>query len=494
MTNKNQFITQKPESIILQQYIAYYYFYKSSSSEKKHTHIFYPNYKNALTIYKHSAIKKIANNSYHSYPDKKINSYHYIDSVGEHHKADKILKVLEALGEGEINWGIIDFDLNRIGGVNKYEGIRLGAGIHTSKKFSKWFSIGGYGAYAFKDETEKYGADINFLFDERNDIEFNIAYAKDVVEPGVVDFQEYKIPTFSTAGSRRLFNLERMNNSEKIEARFQFRTVRYLKIYLFANQEKVDVTNGYFYKEQSNNNITLEDKDYTFNEVGVEFRYAFKEKMVKTVSKIYPILSKYPILYAKIEQGLKNFEGEYEYTRLTFRAEKRFYIKNLGHPKFYIETGLINGKVPQHKLNSSLGTMSLENSWKSMSVSTENAFETMLPYEFFSSEYVHFHFRHSFGSLLLKIKKFEPEFVITSSVDFSGLSYEDDHGGVDFKTMEKGYYESGLVINHILKISAFSFGIGAFYRYGPYRLEKASDNLAVKLSLGVVIPKKFKFK
>lgn len=423
--------------------------------------------------------------------EKEINSYHYIDSLGKHHKFDKKLKILEALGEGKINWGIIDFDLNRIINQNKYEGFRLGVGLHTSKKFSKWFSVGGYGAYAFKDKEEKYGADINFNINRRNNIEFNVSYAKDVAEPGVVNFQDYKTPAFSTAGNRRFFNLERMNNSEKIEARFQFRTARYLKVYLFANQEKVGVTNGYFYRQKIEN-ITIEDKDYTFNELGVEFRYAFKEKVVKTVSGTYPKISKYPILYAKIEQGLKNFEGEYEYTRLTFRAEKRFYIKNLGHPKLYVETGLINGSVPQHKLNSTLGTVNLNNSFKNPSVSTENAFETMLPYEFFSSEYVHFHFRHSFGSLLFKYKKFEPEFVLTSSVGFGALSHKEAHGGVDFKTMEKGYYESGLVINNIVRWYYFSLGAAGFYRYGPYSFVKSSDNLAIKLSLGFVIPKKSK--
>ncbi|MBL4667972.1 MAG: carboxypeptidase-like regulatory domain-containing protein [Flavobacteriales bacterium] len=423
---------------------------------------------------------------------KEINSYHTIDSLGKHYHFDKKMTLLESFSVGKINWGIIDFDLNRFLNDNKYEGIRLGAGLHTSKKFSKWFSVGGYGAYAFKDKKEKYGADLNFIIHKRNNIEFNVAYVKDVAEPGVVNFQGYKTPTFSTAGNRRFFNLERMNNIEKIEARFQFRTARYLKINLFVNQENVNVTNRYFYKSRDANNALIESQRYKFSEIGIGFRYAFKEKVVKTTSRTYPISSKYPILYAKVEQGVKNFEGEYQYTRFTFRAEKRFYIKNLGHPKFYIETGLINGRVPQHKLNSSLGTMNLESSWKSISISTENAFETMLPYEFFSSEYIHFHFRHSFGSLLFKVKKFEPEFVITSSIGFGALSYEGAHSGVDFKTMEKGYYESGLVINNIIRWYYFSFGVGAFYRYGPYSFDKSSDNLAVKLSLGFVVPKKFK--
>jgi hypothetical protein len=50
--------------------------------------------------------------------------------------------------------------------------------------------------------------------------------------------------------------------------------------------------------------------------------------------------------------------------------------------------------------------------------------------------------------------------------------------------MEYGYYESGLVINNILKFNFSSFGVGAYYRYGPNKLPKASDNFAVKMSIG----------
>ena len=403
------------------------------------------------------------------------------------------MALFESLSDGKLNWGIIDFDLNRLIGANKYEGARLGGGFRTSNKLLKWVSVGAYGGYGLKDKTEKYGGDINFTINRRNDVGLKFSYQKDIAEPGVVDFSDYKISMFSTAGNRRLFNLDRMNNSEKAEARFQFRTAKYLKVYTFINQESVTVTNDYFYKYRDQNDVLVSAQKYTFNEVGAEFRYAFKEKVIKSGDKKYSVRSKFPILFAKVEHGLKDFDGEFEYTRLTFRAEKRFFIKNLGHPKFYIETGIINGKVPQHKLNSALGTMNLNNSIKSIRVSTDNAFETMLPYEFFSSEYVHFHFRHSFGSLLFKYKKFEPEFVLTSSVGFGALSYAGTHAGVAFKTMEKGYYESGLVINDIVRWYYISLGAGAFYRYGPYRFSKSSDNLAVKLSLGFVIPKKLKF-
>ena len=53
--------------------------------------------------------------------------------------------------------------------------------------------------------------------------------------------------------------------------------------------------------------------------------------------------------------------------------------------------------------------------------------------------------------------------------------------GIDFKTMDKGYYEAGLSINDIYKSLTGSFGVGAYYRLGPYMEAKPINNLMIKL-------------
>jgi hypothetical protein len=417
---------------------------------------------------------------------KEQNTYHIIDSLGKAENLDRMVGGLESLLTGKIMWGPISLDLNRFVAFNQYEGFRLGAGLHTNQRVSKWFTVGGYGAYGFKDKEFKYGGDVDFLVNKRNDISLNFSYQNDVAEPGVTQFYDYKIPLLSSAASR-VYYLSRMNKVEKIEARIKFRTFRYLKVYVYGNQETVEVTNDYFFKKRVDANTFLRDQFYTFNEIGFQFRYAYKEKVIKTLSGKYPKPSNYPIIYAKVEQGITALDGEYQYTRYTLRAEKKFHINNLGKPSFSIEAGLIDGRVPQHKLNSSLGTFRP----RSFMIASENTFETMLPYEFFSSEYINFHFRHSFGSLLLKIKKFQPEFILASSVGFGALSYQGFHGGETFNTMEKGYFESGLIINKIINqllgVNLSSFGVGAFYRYGPYKLAKISDNIAVKMTFSFTL-------
>jgi hypothetical protein len=49
--------------------------------------------------------------------------------------------------------------------------------------------------------------------------------------------------------------------------------------------------------------------------------------------------------------------------------------------------------------------------------------------------------------------------------------------------MEKGYFESGILINNLLNQWFFGIGVGAFYRYGPYSLNKTIDNFAFKFTI-----------
>jgi hypothetical protein len=91
--------------------------------------------------------------------------------------------------------------------------------------------------------------------------------------------------------------------------------------------------------------------------------------------------------------------------------------------------------------------------------------------------------KQDFGSLLFKTKQFNPEITLVTNIGFGKLRNPEKHNNLEFNTMEKGYYESGILINNILKTTIFGYGFGIFYRYGPYAFNKTSDNFAYKLTL-----------
>ena len=48
--------------------------------------------------------------------------------------------------------------------------------------------------------------------------------------------------------------------------------------------------------------------------------------------------------------------------------------------------------------------------------------------------------------------------------------------------MEKGFFESGLMLENLLNATYYKLGVGIFYRYGPYAKEKTADNFSYKLT------------
>jgi hypothetical protein len=412
--------------------------------------------------------------------EREKNTYHFIDSIGEKNHFDQKLKWFETLMTGRLNWGIIDFDINRIIDYNDYEGIRLGAGIFTSKKVSKWMNVGAYSAYGFKDKAIKYGGEANFFIQERNEIALRLFYQNDVVEPGSFTF--FEPPRVQSSENLRKIYISRKNEVETFGMSGKFRTLRYLKVYPYVSYEYVKTTNDYVFYKKDDLLLTAPYKDFTFNEIGVGLRYAYKEKVAKSLSKQYALGTKYPVVYAKISQGTSFYEGTFNYTRVTVKTDKTFKIKNIGRPSFSLSAGSVIGNIPYYKLFNFNGVFTPNK----FALSIDNSFETMLPYEFIADQFFAFHFRHSFGSLLLKAKRFEPELIIRSSVGVGSLSNRYSHQNITFNVPEKGYFESGLQINNLLKMNFSGFGVGVFYRYGPYAFSESIDNLAIKMTFGYV--------
>ncbi|MEM7110751.1 MAG: DUF5686 family protein, partial [Bacteroidota bacterium] len=103
---------------------------------------------------------------------KEVETYTYLDSLMEAKNVDGILTILSGLPEKKIHLGYVDLNLNRAIDINEYEGFRLGMGLSTPDRLSRFFELGGYWAYGFKDGVDKYGGylDIHILNTNRLDL------------------------------------------------------------------------------------------------------------------------------------------------------------------------------------------------------------------------------------------------------------------------------------------------------------------------------------
>lgn len=110
-----------------------------------------------------------------------------------------------------------------------------------------------------------------------------------------------------------------------------------------------------------------------------------------------------------------------------------------------------------------------------LTIAGKNSFETMYFNEFFSSRYAFLQVKHGFKRMTL-FKKVKPSLVLVSRMGWGTMQKPEQHIGIDFKTLENGYFESGIELNKIFK----GFGLSGFYRYGPNQLPNFENNIAIK--------------
>lgn len=411
-----------------------------------------------------------------SLSQKEINTYDFVDSVSKEANLDKAAKTFESLITGKIPWGYIDLDINRFLKYNSYEGFALGAGLHTNDRVSQVFKVGGFVRYGFKDKAFKYGGDLGVIVYYPWDLSVNLEYENDVSETsGITYFDDQ--PGFFKPEYFRDFLVKKMDLNEFYKVSVGFRALKYFEFDAAMIKSSKEVTDDYQYAI-SDQNIKVLFNEFDFTEARFGFRYAYGEKFIQNLRKKLSLGTDYPIVWFQYTRGIKGFlNGDFDYNRYDLKVEKSFYIKYLGKASFKVAAGYVDADIPYTNLYNGNGA------YRTFTIFAENSFATMRMNEFLSNKYGALYFTHNFENLLYKGKKFKPEFAIATNIAFGNLDFKNSHMNIDYKTLEKGYYESGLQVNKLLNLQLYTLGLAFYYRYGPYSLPDGWDNLAVKFTL-----------
>jgi len=402
-------------------------------------------------------------------------TYHVIDSLGKAANFDRLMRSTETFISGKIPFKFVDIDLNRIIHFNDHEGLRLGLGLTNNDKISKRIIVGGYFAYGFKDNVFKYGAEASYNFLDRHDFSFGVNYFNDVLESGQISY--YELQGFLSDAYFRRYMIIWMDKTINKKAFVRFTSLKYLKTEISLSQVSKSVTNNYAYSNNLNNDSLLLT-NFNFTELGIDLCYSYKEKFIKTTRYKLSMGTKYPIIWFNYIRGFNNLlGGEFNYNRFDLKIKKSFFINGLGTPSFQFQAGYIDGDLPYSNLYNGIG------SYRQFTIAAPNSFETMRMNEFLSNRYAALFFTHSFGKLLFRFKKFSPEIALATNACIGELNNKSKHYNVDIHTCDKGYLESGLLINNIINTSLYGLGFGAFYRYGYYALPTFKENIAFKFSL-----------
>ncbi len=421
----------------------------------------------------------------HELDKRELQTYHFIDSLGKEINLDRKMKTFEALSTGLIPMGPVSFDLKRLLSFNDFEGWRLGGGLRTNDRITEKMNLGAYAAYGFKDKHWKYGGDLLVHIYPKRNAWLKLLYENDVMELGGNQFKK-NISGFNFNSVYPIF-ISRMDQREKYEAQLNARVIGNLTAQVFGNHQFVKTFSDYYFIQHPSEQIQLHTRDFQITETGIQLRYAPGEKLVRLSNRELRLGGRYPVIHMRYTKGWNGvINGDYTYDRWDLSIEKTFKILNVGEFSVSTTAGYVPNNVPLSLLYNAQGTNNLDYQKKWIGIAGPNSFETMHTNEFQHSEFVVVHLRHNFKQLLIKTEKFRPQFVLVHNMMWGNMRFPQSHN-FTVKTTEKGYYESGLQIDGLLRSGITSFGIGAFYRYGPYHQVKQIENFAFKLTAAYVL-------
>ena len=414
---------------------------------------------------------------------KDHNTYKMYDRLPE-----KIRKVMSAainyptyLAQGKLPVGLIDIMLPYVLRFNQYEKIRLGLGISTNDRISSAMSVEGYVGYGFGDKAIKYGGGIRIKPIKNNDLKFSLLYMQDVVESGL----EVWPSVFSFTRSGEVFRkilIRRMDSVERYSFGVEMRPFRKTWMKIQMATEKRNPTFS------SVNEGIFSGKHFQASIAEAAFQYVPHETIVHSNHHFLSTGQSYPIFQLLISKAFRSINSStISFFKTSFKLEHRFITRNFGKADFYINAGKVWGKaIPYSYLYYSKGIKTDE----SVSLFLPGQFQTMKMYEFLSDRYISGGIIHNLGTLFSSNDgTFMPELVLIHNMMFGSL--RDNNHLQNENTLEKGYYESGVVLNNLLRIKTniyhLGYGMGGFFRYGPYAFSSPKENFALLLSVSITL-------
>ncbi|PIF31658.1 carboxypeptidase-like protein [Flavobacterium sp. 9] len=403
---------------------------------------------------------------------KSQKTYLLLDSLSVKKRIEKRLGLGRKIINGYFPIGPVDLDLKKIISYNNYEGFRLGLGGITNDRFSKSFRIEGYSAYGTKDGEVKYSIGSGVLLDKSTNTWLNGSYTDDVREIAstvfAVDKRVFKIY------DPRPINISTFYQYSSWKANVQTKIIPKTEAILELSRTFVQPEFDYLF----NLNGKLYS-NYIMTTAMLSIVWAPFSDFMQTPTGRNESEKRFPRFTFQYTQSLPNvLENDFNFGKIDFKTEYEKKYLNGQKTSLLLQGGYAMGDVPiTHLYNTMPNNLTKETVIQRITFAGRNSFETMYFNEFFSSQYIFFQIKHGFDRITI-FKKVRPSLVLVTRMAWGNMENPQQHVGPTYKTLDKGFFESGIELNKIFK----GFGLGGFYRYGPNQLLKFEDNIAVKIS------------
>lgn len=399
-------------------------------------------------------------------------TYFVLDSVVTKQNIERKIRLGRKLFTGYVPVGFFDFDLRYLLSYNNFEGFRFGIGGITNDRFSKKIRLEGYTAYGLKDETLKYNVGTAIRIGNFSNTWIGGSYTDDV--------REIASTTFAT--DKRVFKIYDPRPIN-ISTFYNHKTWRgYIETKIIPKTETIwqlshsEISPLFNYAFNYDNHLYT---DFTMSTVMVSAQWNPFSDYMQTPNGKIEFEKRFPKFSFQFTKSLPNFfANDFDFGKIDTRIEYEKKYLNGQKSAVLLQAGYAFGALPlTHLYNTSPNNLTKDNILQRITIAGKNSFETMYFNEFFSSEYVMLQLKHGFKRVEL-FKKVKPAFILVTRMAWGNLQHPERHIGIGYKTLNQGFFESGIELNQIYK----GFGLTGFYRYGPNQLPRFEDNLAVKLS------------
>ena len=403
---------------------------------------------------------------------RKIKTYTTIDSLSLSENIEHKIFLGRKIINGYFPVSIVDIDLRSIIKYDNFEGFRFGIGGITNNKLSSKYKIAFYGAYGLKDEKTKFGITPSYLVHEKSETWISASYSDDINEIAQTNFatdsRRFKIY------DPRPFNITTFYNNKLsavfIESKFLPKTTSYFAL----SHSQITPLFDYTF---INNGIAYNNYNISTFQIGFQWN-PFSNYMQTPIGKI-EIDKRHPKFSIQYTKTLpKILENDFDFSKIDFKTYYELPYLSGQKSTVLFQAGIALGDVPiTHLYSIQPNNLNREAIIQRITFAGKNSFETMYFNEFFSNKYASLQLKHTFNKIRLGYK-INPEITVVTRMAFGGNNKNNQHLGITYKTMEKGFFESGIECNKLFK----GFGLVAFYRYGPYQLARFEDNIAIKIS------------
>lgn len=403
---------------------------------------------------------------------RKLRTYTSIDSLSLSEKIEHKVFLGKKIINGYFPVSIIDVDLRSIVKYNNFEGFRLGLGGVTNDKLSQKYKVAFYGAYGLKDEEIKFGITPSYLVHKNSETWVSASYSDDISEIAQTNFatdsRRFKIY------DPRPINISTFYNNKMSSVFVESKVLPKTTSYFAISQSQVKPLFDYTFV---NNGVSYTDYNITMVQLGFQWN-PFSNYMQTPMGKI-EMEKRHPKFSIQYTQTIPDvLDNDFEFSKIDFKTYYELPYLSGQKSTILLQTGIAFGDVPITHLYSIVpNNLNRDAILQRITFAGKNSFETMYFNEFFSNKYASLQLKHTFNKIRLGYK-INPEFTVVTRMAIGSNNKNNQHLGIAYKTMQDGFFESGVECNKLFK----GFGLVAFYRYGPNQLANFEDNIAIKVS------------